>query len=76
MGLAAGRLGHRPSWLGLAASRMGCAAARLRRAAAWLGGSATGLGNASRMGFATTGVEPGVHPGAGGIRPLPLHGGG
>jgi|HubBroStandDraft_1064217.scaffolds.fasta_scaffold295047_2 hypothetical protein len=76
MGLAAGRLGHSPSWLGLAASRMGWTPARIRRAAAWLGWSATGLGDASRLGIAATGLEPGVHPGAGRIRPLPLHGGG
>jgi hypothetical protein len=55
---------------------MGVAAAGMGIAAARLGWSAAGLGHATGVGIATTRVEPGFRAVAGGIRALPLHGGG
>jgi hypothetical protein len=75
VGFATGGLGFAASRVGVAASRMGLTAARLWCAAAWLGWSAARLGDASRLGVTATWLEPGVHPGAGGIRALSLHGG-
>jgi hypothetical protein len=76
VGLATGRLGRSTPWLGLAASGLGLAAAGLGIAAAGLGWSATGVGDATGLGIPATRMEPGVHAVAGGIRALPVDGGG